>query len=590
MKRFVIPLLVLALLFVSLSALAEEDAVTLELNTARLPLYAAGDPHLSGLTEQTDLPVLVLPVKKSWQLSVKVQPLTVRNKQFTLSVDNDQTVRVKKNTVTGLAPGETVLTITSAQDPNAAIRYRIVVVQPITRITLTASAKSVAVGSTMSLTPVIFPDNATKKQVIWASSNEGILTVDENGVVTGIKKGNGRVTATAADGSNVRVNINISVAQGANEITLDNPELTVDVGRTAMLKATVLPKDTNNKKVAWSSSDEGIASVNAQGRITGISLGDCEIICTSQDNGDVQAKATVHVQQPVKKITFGAAPAVYAGESSQLTWTIEPDNASNPALKLTSSNPKVLAVEDDGTVTGIAAGEATITAKTTDGSNRQARLKVKVMQHVTGVRFLRHTAYIDPGQTSSAGVIIEPQKFTNHNMAWETADDSIASVAQDRKTATKVAITGNREGTTTVTGITEDGGLRADIEVKVGNWNGALQFESASINGRGDFRFRVKNVSSLTITKVVIEVNCFEDDGTEARVNSNDAGNTCRFTCTRTLAPGMTCGETDFKSSTYDHGIGWDIAKCRIIMFVIDNDWEKWIPGRIQPTRQIRIR
>ena len=82
----------------------------------------------------------------------------------------------------------------------------------------------------------------------------------------------------------------------------------------------------------------------------------------------------------------------------------------------------------------------------------------------------------------------------------------------------------------------------------------------------------------------------YEDDGTEARVNSGDAGNTCRFTCSRTLTPGMTCGETDFKCGSYDHGIGWDIAKCRIIMFVIDNDWEKWIPGKMQPSRQIRIR
>ena len=590
MKRFLIPLLVLALLCAGLSAHAEEDAITLELNTTRLPLYAAGDPYLSGLTEQTDLPVLVLPVKKSWQLSVKVQPQKVRNKQFSLSVDNDQVVRVKKNTVTGLTPGETVLTIASAQDPNVTIQYRVVVVQPITRITLTASAKSVAAGSTMSLSPVIVPDNATKQQVTWASANESILTVDENGVVTGVKKGNGRVTATAADGSNVRVNINIPVTQGANEITLDHSEVTVDVGRTALLKATVLPKDTNNKKVAWSSSDASIASVNAQGRITGISLGDCEIICTSQDNGDVQAKATVHVQQPVKKVTFGAAPAVYVGESAQLTWTIEPDNATNPALKFTSSNPKVLAVEDDGTVTGISVGEAAVIAKTTDGSNRQAKLKVKVMQHVTGVHFLRHTAYIDLGESNGAGVEIEPKKFTNHNMIWETADDSVASVAPDRKTPTKVTITGNREGTTTVTGITEDGGLRTNIEVKVGNWNSALHFDSASANGRGNFRFRVTNESDLTITRVVIEVKCFEDDGTEALVNRNDAGNTCRFTCTRTLTPGMTCGETDFKSSSYDNGIAWDIAKCRIIMFVIDNDWEKWIPGKMQQTKQIRLR
>ena len=592
MKRILLPLLVLALLCVSVAALAEGgDAITLELNAAKLPLYAAGDPALNGLTEQTDLPVLVVPVKKACQLQVSVQPKTLKNRKVTLSVDNTDVVRVKANTITGAVPGEAVLTIASAQDPTVTIQYRIVVIQPITRISVNASAKTVPVGGTITLEPVYTPENATTKAVTWASASDKILTVDENGVVTGVKKGNGRVTVTAADGSKIRANINIRVTQGVSEITLDKPEVTVDAGKTAVIKATVLPKDSDNKKVAWSSSDEGIAKVNAQGRITGVALGDCEIICTSQDNGEVQAKAVVHVQQPVKKVAFDPAPVVYVGETATLTWHIEPENASNPALKFTSATPKVISVADDGTITGVAAGNGVINVVTTDGSNRRAKVNVKVMQHVTGVHMKRHTAYIDLGQTSETTAILEPSKNVNTNMTWETSDASVAGVAPDAKAPNKVKISGNSNGNATVTGTTEDGGFQASIQVRVGDWDSSLQWTSASINGRGDPLFKVKNVSDLTITRVIVEMECFNDDGSEAwGVNSKDAGNVVRFTYSKTLGPGSVSNENDWKSDTYDHGIGWDIAKCRIIMFVIDNDWEKWIPRNRMPMKKITIR
>ena len=218
MKKMLSLLLALVMLCMSLAALAEEgETVTLELNAGKLPVYAADDPYLNGLTSAGDgLPVIVLAVKKNVQLQVNVLPKTTKNKKVELAVDNEAVVRVKGNTVSGLAPGETVLTITSVQDSSVAIQYRIVVIQPVTRLTLTAPAKSVAIGGTIQLTPVYAPENATRQQVTWVSANEQIATVDENGVVTGLKRGTARITATAADGSNIRANISVQVTQSAD--------------------------------------------------------------------------------------------------------------------------------------------------------------------------------------------------------------------------------------------------------------------------------------------------------------------------------------------------------------------------------------
>ena len=597
MKKILIPLLVLALFCIGAAALAEGDeAITLEMNTARLPIYAADDPYPAelGLTEQEGenaLPVLVLPLKKSLQLQVTVLPKTVKNRKITLAVNDEEIVVIKGNSVTGQKAGETVLTIASQEDPAVILQYRILVYRPVTRIAVTASGKSVAAGQSISLTPSFLPEDATLKEVTWISANEQVATVDGDGNVTGVKKGKARITAVTKDGSNIRANINVTVTQNAEEITLDKQDVTVDIGRTAVLKATVLPKNTDNKKVVWSSSDESVATVNTQGRITGVALGDCEIICASETNGEIRTKAVVHVQQPVKSITFGTAPVVYNGETARLTWTVEPADATNQAVKLTSGNEKILTVSEDGMMTGITAGETYVKAVSTDGSNRQARIKVRVLQHVTGVHMKRNVAYIDPGQTSTAGAILEPEKATNHNMTWESADPSVATVQPDRKQPNRVSITGINRGETVVTGTTEDGGFQTSIVVRVGDWEKSLKWIEAGIDGKGNFYFKVKNESSLNINSATIEIEIYDFDGKPMKgMNTKDGSNVVKAVYSRKLDPGATTKEDQWKLINYNKDLanqnGFAAVVVRITEFQIDNDWVKVIRKNHQPEKK----
>ena len=590
MKKILVPLLLLALLCMSMAALAEGDeAITLELNTTKLPVYAADDPYPAtfGMAAQPEgeaLPVLMLPVKKGYELQVKVLPKTLKNKKFTLSVDNEEAVKVRGNSITGLNPGETVLTIASNADPEAKLQYRVFVYQLITKMAVTAPEKNVAVGGTLALTAEYTPENATLKAVTWSSSDEKIATVDENGVVSGLKRGNARITAVALDGSKIRASINVKVNQFAEEITLDKPEITVDTGKTAVLKATVLPKDTDNKKVVWSTSDENIAKVNKDGRVTGVALGECEITCASETNGEVLAKAAVHVQQPVTKIAFGEAPFVYAGETAQLTWTIEPENASNKAVAFKSGNESILTVSEDGTVTGIKAGKTYVSVMTQDGTKRQARVDIKVGQHVTGVHMKRHTAYIDLGRASNTTAILEPDKATNTNMTWVSADESIATAEAVAKQTYRVSIKGISEGQTTVTGTTEDGGYQASILVKVGEFSKALKIQKAEIGGKGQLYIKVVNQSDdLSVTSIKLEVEAYDPSGAPVAINEKDGSNIVQLTYNKRVDPGRATPEDQWKEIDRNKDIGFQRMVVRIVEFQIDNDWVKAIPKGRQP-------
>ena len=587
MKKILAAVLALALLCGSMAVLAEEnEKITVEV-TVKGTVYAADDPYAAafrtGTQEADGLPVLLIAEGRSLQLQA-VTSGAVRNRRVTLSADNPEVIRAQGYTVIGLKAGEAVLTAASEQDPSAAVQYRVIVYKPVSRITVEGSDRSVAAGQTLALTASFAPEDAAMKQVTWSVSDERIASVDENGTVTGLKRGNVSVIATARDGGNARANYYMQVVQNAEEIRLDQPEITVDTGRNGVLRATVLPADTNDKYVLWSSSDEGIAKVNAYGQVTGVEPGTCEITCTDRKTGSVQAKATVHVQRPISRITFLDAPAVYVNETGRLQWNIEPADATNQKLNFTSGNEGVLKVDGDGTVTGINLGGAYITAIATDGSYRRTQIKVNILQHLTGVKMIRKTAYIDIGEGAVTGASLKPEKYINRNMSWESADTSVATVKKVDSHPDKVKITGVKKGETTVTGTTEDGGLQASMKVKIGDYSHAVKIKSAEINGKGKILIKVKNVSSdLNLTYIAAEIEAFDSKGKPVAINKKNGSNKIKAVYGRTLRPGDTTRTDKWKFRDLDDSVGFQRMTVRVTEYQIDGDWVKTLRSHLRP-------
>ena len=562
-------------------------------NTAKLPVYEAADekvaPYLTARenADENALPVLLLPVKKRLTLPAAVEPKDASNTALTFTSGDESVFTANKNNITGVAPGEAILTVASVSNPETVTRYRVLVVQPVTKLTIESSAPTVTVGQQVSVTAHAQPDNATMQNVIWSSGDERIITVDANGTVTGVKRGNGRVIATAADGSNIRANYNIKVVQNPESITLPGAELTVDVGRNAPCRATVEPKDADNKKVIWTSSDENIAKVNKNGQITGVSIGDCTVTCTSEALDSVSASITVHVQQPVRKVTFnGKIAYAYVNEGTQLSWTIEPENATNPALEFKSSKEAIAVVDANGIVTGVKGGKTAITAMTTDGSKRKAQITVQVGEHVTGVQMVRRHAYIDVGQTATAGANIEPKDALNKNMTWESSDPSIVTASGN--TNHKMKLHGVAYGEAVVTGTTEDGGFQTSIPVTVGNFNDGLSLLSYHTDNAGNLTMTVRNnLSNLTITSITAQMTLWDcrDDVVPAPCNTNGS-NTVNVVWNGTLPPGGKTGGSGWRNRNFytpECGMDFTRGDIKIISYQIEGDWIKDIASGHQP-------
>ena len=169
-------------------------------------------------------------------------------------------------------------------------------------------------------------------------------------------------------------------------------------------------------------------------------------------------------------------------------------------------------------------------------------------------------------------------------MTWESADESIATVAVLPKERNRVKITGVREGETIVTGTTEDGGYQTSIRVKIGNYSHAMKITKAEITGKGQLLIKVRNVSdNLTITKVTLEIEARDSKGNDVAINTKDGSNVVKAVWSGSLIPGGTSPDNRWKFQNYDSEVGFQRMTVRIVEYQIDNDWVKALRRNQQP-------
>lgn len=240
----------------------------------------------------------------------------------------------------------------------------------VTGVSVAPASASISIGGSTQLTATVTPANATNKAVNWRSSNPSVATVGSNGLVTGVAPGNATITVTTVSGSRIAMaQIEVSsVAVGG--ISVRPTSVTLDPSETRQLTATVSPSNATNKSVAWSSSDDSIATAGADGLVTGMSAGTATITATTVEGGlTATASVTVNfVEMPVTGVTLSpASQLIQPGGTITLSVAFVPVTATNKGLSWSSSNPDVASVDDAGRVTANAEGETTITVTTDDG-------------------------------------------------------------------------------------------------------------------------------------------------------------------------------------------------------------------------------
>lgn len=211
--------------------------------------------------------------------------------------------------VTGKRPGTTMVTATVGRQ---TLLCSVKVTPRVRKITLNAKKITLSEGGRFKLKAAVVPANANKS-MRWRSSNRDVAVVSSSGSVRAVGAGTTKITATAKDGSNKKISCTVTVKKDvrAAGVSLNRKTASLQKGKTVTLVASVLPANTTNKAIKWSSSNTKVATVSSTGIVKGVSSGKAVITVKTMDGSNKQASCTVTVTEPssVKPPVTGTAPA-----------------------------------------------------------------------------------------------------------------------------------------------------------------------------------------------------------------------------------------------------------------------------------------
>ena len=248
--------------------------------------------------------VATVNVGKKVTVKATVTPANADNKTLAWTSSNTKIATVSNGVVKGVKAGRVIITAKTTDGSNISAKCTVTVKQPATRISLSKKA-TIYTGKKLTLKAKVNPANASNKALTWKSSNTKIAKVASNGVVTGVKAGTVKITATAKDGSRKSATCTVTVRQSVSKITLSKTNVVLPKkGSSYKVRVTVAPKNAYNKNVAVKSAKTKVAKVSASTvksgktvKITAVKKGKTKVVFTAKDGSKKSATCKVTVKK-----------------------------------------------------------------------------------------------------------------------------------------------------------------------------------------------------------------------------------------------------------------------------------------------------
>ena len=246
-----------------------------------------------------------------------------------------------------------------------------------------------------------------------------------------------------------------------SSVSVSQPSAELIIGQTLQLSATVSPYDATNKEVVWASANPSVATVSNGGLVTAVAEGSTDITASA---GGKKASCKVTVRKGVVDVSSvelsQTTLTLVAGESATLTATVKPDDATDKTVTWSSSNTAIATVEN-GVVTAISEGAATITAKAGDKTATCAVTVEKKVIPVESVSLDRTSLELISGESEQLTATVSPDDATDKTVTWSSSNTSVVDVDQ------KGQVRANHGGTATITARAGDKSATCQVTVTV---------------------------------------------------------------------------------------------------------------------------
>ena len=453
-----------------------KGTVTINANVVNKELFGTTDMQRAEITlEVVDSFALseaehIMNVGDSFELTAIVTDQTA-NVTWATSDDSVATVTVDRRNnklavVKGIKKGTAIITATQVIDGvSKTATCEVSITEPVQKVEISPSQIEINRGSQYRLIVNFTPERPDNMNVTWVSSNESIVTVDDMGVIKGIRGGQAVVSVVSEDGIKV-ASCTVSVREPVTSIKLDVHQVTTSLAvGTYQLTYTILPNgDGVNRNVTWTSSAPDIATVGENGLVTFKKPGKATIIVKTVDiglSGNLIDTCEFYINNPVTAVDLDYTNiTLRLNEQFRLTAKITPDDATNKTILWSSSDTNVATVDDSGMVTAVGSGSATILAKSED-SGATSMCNVTVYQPVTSVIISNETMTVRKGTEFWLNAKALPENAMNKEILWTSSDTDIAKVDENGK------VTTIQPGDCVITATSKDSGVAARCALTV---------------------------------------------------------------------------------------------------------------------------
>ena len=374
----------------------------------------------------------------STQLAANISPADATDQSIIWTSSDSTVFKVSDGLVTAVGAGKATLTAYTA-DGGKMQSVVISICNPAATISLDQTDITLYEYKMALLKATVEPaDNDSK--LVWTSSNEQLVTVNQLGEITarqvGGKENTAIIKVSSADDPSVYAECMVTVSCKVTGVAFESKDLYVKEGCSVQANAIVYPSRADIKDIEWTAGDTGIATVDANGLVTGMKAGKTTIAVKTKD-GSKEASCTVYVISRVASISITASSEeIPCGSSASFTATITPGNATFPGVKWTSSNENVASVDSTGKVEALAVGHATIIASSCDGGFT-ASCEIRVTSALTSISLQSKEIDIYQGASAAIGISYTPADATDANIKWTSSDTTVIQVINGTAVAMK---------------------------------------------------------------------------------------------------------------------------------------------------------
>lgn len=311
------------------------------------------------------------------QLYAEINPKNATNKNIKWETSDPEVATIDETGyVRAIKAGKVVITATTTNGKVGKSTFEVKNVMA-ESVTLNKHDETLYVGDTLKLKHEVLPKNTTDKTVEYTSSNPEVASVDKNGKVTALKAGKATITVTTINGKLDECKIKVKNIEAESISYTSNTVITLTLGGSRRLGYSISPTNTTDKRVTWTSSNPSVVSVTTNGVIIGHKIGVSNITVTTVNGKKATAVVTVQYPEPTSIRISQTSLTLNVGDKAKLSARVSPTKVNDASVTWKSSNPGVVGVSKDGTVTAMGSGSAIITALTSNGKTATCRVTVK---------------------------------------------------------------------------------------------------------------------------------------------------------------------------------------------------------------------